>query len=182
MDEDNGCILSSYKTFAWEADETLTDDQNWMDLVLLITRSSQLKQGGMACILVQPHSHSTMQCNNGIHNQIIVSIATNKELYKTNSSDVHAEIVAIGSAARRGRSTAQCTAYITMPPCKNCFAALVEAGIQRIVTLYPAPDHFLPLLDRYNIEMIGLNDPDQRIRVQQIVANYQSAQELVEMV
>ena len=32
------------------------------------------------------------------------------------------------------RSTANTTAYISMPPCKNCFQTLVSAGITRIIS------------------------------------------------
>jgi tRNA(Arg) A34 adenosine deaminase TadA len=64
----------------------------------------------------------------------IIGAATNRPLYSERDSDVHAEIGAIGDAARRGHSTEGSTAYIAMPPCKNCFAALLSAGIRRIVS------------------------------------------------
>ncbi|CAE7717551.1 comEB [Symbiodinium sp. CCMP2592] len=53
---------------------------------------------------------------------------------KRPASDLHAEVNAIGRCARLGRSTEGSSVYITMPPCKRCFMALVAAGVRRIVT------------------------------------------------
>jgi deoxycytidylate deaminase len=66
----------------------------------------------------------------------LVSVATNQSLYKPNESDIHAEIVAISTAARYGRPTNGTTAFITMPPCKKCLGALISAGITKIVSRY----------------------------------------------
>ena len=48
---------------------------------------------------------------------------------------VHSEINAIAQAARYGANTDGTTAYITLSPCSNCFKALANAGIIRIVYL-----------------------------------------------
>lgn len=45
---------------------------------------------------------------------------------------VHAEINAIISAARQGKSTMGCYAYLNWYPCDKCAAALVNAGIIRV--------------------------------------------------
>mmetsp|Transcript_2654 Transcript_2654/g.5715 ORF Transcript_2654/g.5715 Transcript_2654/m.5715 type:complete len:236 (-) Transcript_2654:151-858(-) len=49
-------------------------------------------------------------------------------------ADIHAEISALGQACRSCQSAENCTAYITIHPCKNCFGALIAFGISRIVT------------------------------------------------
>jgi dCMP deaminase len=46
---------------------------------------------------------------------------------------VHSEINAIAQAAKHGVRINGATAYVTMSPCYNCFKALVNAGIVRIV-------------------------------------------------
>jgi dCMP deaminase len=46
---------------------------------------------------------------------------------------VHSEINAITQAAKHGVSIDGATAYVTLSPCYNCFKALVNAGITRIV-------------------------------------------------
>jgi deoxycytidylate deaminase len=168
-------LLDSFQTYGWSPDDSLSEDENFMDLVLLVTRSSQLKQGSMACILVR--AKPEIDSDDPAMDRII-SVANNQELYKCNSSDVHAEISAIGDAARSGRSTDQCTAYITMPPCKTCFGALLAAGVKRIVNFYPPPKFCLPLMDKHNIEMIGVADiQEHRLRTSGIVSSYEQEEQ-----
>ncbi|MGG5810987.1 deaminase [Falsiroseomonas sp. CW058] len=45
---------------------------------------------------------------------------------------VHAEANAIAAAARAGVSLSGCTAYVTHPPCAQCAALMVQAGIARV--------------------------------------------------
>ena len=62
-----------------------------------------------------------------------VRTAANKKTTKP-KADIHAEISALGQACKSCQSTENCTAYITIHPCKNCFGALIAFGISRIVT------------------------------------------------
>lgn len=170
--EENDGILTQFQTYGWAPDDSLSDDNNMMDLVLLVTRSSKLKQGSMACILVSPPGAS---CEESLSDppllDRIISIANNQELYKPGSSDIHAEIAAIGVAARRGRSTNRATAYITMPPCKNCFGALLSAGIERIVSIHPPPTKYNDVLERLGVEMVGVeNLSENRSRVDNLIS------------
>ena len=48
---------------------------------------------------------------------------------------VHAEANAIASAARHGHSVKGATAYITRPPCTQCAALLIQAGISVVYHL-----------------------------------------------
>jgi deoxycytidylate deaminase len=130
-----------------------SDDENMMTLCMLVTRNSICAQGHMGCILVR--EHPGLMSSGGVGNakesendssssqyeeelcQRIIGVATNKPLYSEMDSDVHAEIGALGEAARLGNCTERCTAYIAMPPCKNCFGALVSAGCTRIVSPRP---------------------------------------------
>ena len=133
----------------------LADDEQYLTLCLLVTRNSVCDQGHMGCLLVRGASSedpadqedkscgqkSILESGNDNPNQYeenihrrIIGAATNRPLYSERDSDVHAEIGAIGDAARRGHSTEGCTAYIAMPPCKNCFGALLSAGCRRIVS------------------------------------------------
>jgi deoxycytidylate deaminase len=181
--------LSSFPTFGWKPDPNLTDDVNFMDLVLLITRTSQLLQGSMACILVRDEQTTTTttpvdeptttattadQLTQRMEDAI-VSIANNQWFYKMNESDVHAEIVALGQAARAGRSTDRCTAYITMPPCKRCLAALYTAGITRIVSRHPMLDMRRHAAESRGIELVDLPadiQKEQRARIDALVQTY----------
>ena len=51
---------------------------------------------------------------------------------------VHAEANAILNAAKNGAKTESCTAYVTFPPCSQCAAALIQAGVERVVCPNPA--------------------------------------------
>ena len=63
---------------------------------------------------------------------------------------VHAEVNAIISAARNGHATSFSTAYVTHNPCLNCYKALHQAGVKRIIygTMYREVDY----------GKLGLND------------------------
>ena len=51
---------------------------------------------------------------------------------------VHAEANAILNAAKNGAKTQSCTAYVTFPPCSQCAAALIQAGVEKVVCPDPA--------------------------------------------
>jgi deoxycytidylate deaminase len=181
--------LSSFPTYGWRSDPSLSEDVNFMDLVLIITRTSQLLQGSMACILVRCDKTTTATTSvdeptttattadllTKRMEDDIVSIATNQWFYKENESDIHAEIVALATAARAGRSTDRCTAYITMPPCKRCLAALYTAGITRIVSRYPIIENLGRAAETRGIELVDLPihvREEQRARIDALVLTH----------
>ena len=144
-----------YQMHGYRPVPALTDDEQYLTMCMLVTRNSVCAQGHMGCVLVRSASSedpaeqqdkscgqkSTVECDSDIPTQYeerihrrIIGVATNRPLYSERDSDVHAEIGAIGDAARRGHSTEGCVAYIAMPPCKNCFGALLSAGCRRIVS------------------------------------------------
>jgi deoxycytidylate deaminase len=129
-----GSLLDAYNMYGFEPDPLLPDDENLMRATLLVTRNSICMSGYMGCILVNPKNLAGNNCSSKTLTESIVGVATNRPLYTNLESDVHAEIGALGQAARLGNATEGCTAYITMPPCKTCFGALQAAGIRRIVT------------------------------------------------
>jgi dCMP deaminase len=51
---------------------------------------------------------------------------------------VHAEANAILNAAKNGARTEGATAYVTFPPCSQCAAALIQAGVSKVIC--PDPD------------------------------------------
>jgi dCMP deaminase len=51
---------------------------------------------------------------------------------------VHAEANAIMNAAKNGAKTESCTAYVTFPPCSQCAASLIQAGVEKVVCPDPA--------------------------------------------
>jgi tRNA(Arg) A34 adenosine deaminase TadA len=156
--------LADFDIYNWKADPSISFDENVMDLVMILTRNSDCRQGHMACILAHPPNEvSTKEDLTKIIEDSIISAEINRPLYKPRSSDIHAEIGALGRANRMGRTTEGCTAFITMPPCKTCFGALVASGTKRIVSRL----RFLPPVsdtaEGCGIVLTHLSDEDSRL-------------------
>lgn len=134
--EGQDSVLKGFQLHGWHPDPELSEDENCVDLVMLLTRNSTCRQGHMACLIVRP-----VLCGDDLSLSSlldrIVTAANNSTVYKERDSDNHAEINAVGMAAKLGKATNGCTSVITMPPCKRCFGALVAAGIGRIVSTRP---------------------------------------------
>ncbi|KAG7367636.1 dCMP deaminase [Nitzschia inconspicua] len=184
-------LLQGIELYGWKPDPVRSRDSNYMDLCMIVTRYSQLKQGSMACILVRSYCcHQTEGSNNTNTNtnhgdkpdhdyefqfyKDILVVANNMPFYKKNDSEIHAEIAAIGKASRQGLAIDGATAYITMPPCKRCLPALSVAGIQRIVSRHP-------IIDKASLEAIStrgmsyhqIGQQEERMeRINQLVKQY----------
>ena len=79
----------------------------------------------------------------------------------------------MGEAARHGRVTDGCTAYITMPPCRKCFAALYTAGICRVMSVHKPPAHYEKFQNKIAMEG-ATNVEEHRARVRAIIEAYKS--------
>lgn len=123
--------LSPYEHYLtiYQSCPNLSEDENFMDIVMIITRTSKLRQGSMGCIIVKPSTQDmpadTTNCNDAenktrknatiddattapeANNHTdyilgrIIAAATNTSLFKEGDSDVHAEINAIGQVAKQ---------------------------------------------------------------------------------
>lgn len=105
----------------------------------------------MGVVLVDMHTNAVLMCT------------TNAELYGRKAKrEVHAEVRAIAQCARAGVRTAGTCIYITMPPCVDCFLAIVAAGISRCVYRGRLRDDNIKLLaERNMIEMCdGIDLPN----------------------
>ena len=139
----------------------------------------------MACFLVNTSSNlkvlsgettsssSPLLVSSSSYIAQLLAVATNSWVYKENQSDVHAEVNAVATAARCGVKTDQSCAYITMPPCKNCFCALVQAGICRIVSRFPAVAAVQTAAGRLGVELVVVPDNDiRRVRREAFVRQH----------
>ena len=144
----------------------------------------------MGSLIVRPSSPLTDNDSAHTHAHRIFSnilgAATNVALFGTKevTSDIHAEISALGQACQASHSTTGCTAYITIPPCKRCFAALVAFGIRRIVTRQESPPEIRETAVQYGMEVLSLTREQNRGQMQRInqLVNYnRTDQELMEI-
>lgn len=165
-------LLQNFESYGWKPNPSLSNDENLLDLCMIVTRSSKLRNGSMACILVKPDENSGGKEFASIDLcEKILSVATNMPVYGDDSSDVHAEVAAISEISKRGSGpTENATAYITMPPCKRCFGALVAAGIRRIVTRLDPPKVIQVGAERNKIELVILRDHgEQMARINSLI-------------
>ena len=206
-----------FELYGWKPDPELTEDELYLDIVFLITRSTQDdgRQGHMGALIVRPNSNTrsyfhsnsggsvaciecpTPEMNNEKNKgtstfdemqffRNILGAGTNTPLFDRNecTSDIHAEINALGEACRSWQSTENCTAYITIPPCKRCFAALVTFGVRRIVTRQASPSLIRDTCQKRGIEVKHLSQDEKRKQMQRInklVNPGRSDQELMEI-
>ena len=181
--------LAPFELYGWRPDPTLTDDENILDIVLLLTRSSTCKTSGrVACILVDPttvhppntdiigendvQTESVEELERRIYKSII-GAATNAPLFADTDSDIHAEISCLGQACNNGHAVQGCTAYITIHPCKRCFAALVAFDVGRIVSRQLPPKMIVDCAQKNGIEVAELTkdmNRSQMRRINQLVA------------
>jgi len=181
-----------FELYGWRPDPSLSDDENYLDVVFLVTRSVQEdgQQGHMGALIVRPRTSTTSDVTNNspsssstttskesssmdyetVLYRNILGAATNTPLFGTKdcTSDIHAEINALGQACRSSQSTENCTAYITIPPCKRCFAALVSFGIKRIVTRQSHPPIIRDTAMQLGMETRHLSYDEKRRQMQRI--------------
>lgn len=67
---------------------------------------------------------------------------------------IHAEVNALGQAARRGVATQGAEAYVTHTPCLNCGKALAAAGIKRVYAKNRYGKHATLLKELYGLEIV----------------------------
>jgi len=74
---------------------------------------------------------------------------------------VHSEINLITNAVRIGVGLANCTMYITIPPCSDCAKAIIQAGITKVIYKDPPNpssaldyEHARLLLKEAGVELI----------------------------
>eukprot|EP00978_Attheya_sp_CCMP212_P029563 scaffold105351_cov55-Attheya_sp.AAC.5 len=172
-------LLEKFPLYGWKPDPNLTDDENYMDLVLLVTRSSTCtKHGHVACVLVDPalapprplisiRDESVAELEKRLY-ATIVGAATNRSLFRDTDSDIHAEIACLAQACQTKRRTVRCTAYITIRPCKNCFAALVAFQVDRIVSRQLAPPEMCAVALQHDMQMAELTRDQNRAQMKRI--------------
>lgn len=198
-------LLTPYNLYEWKPDISLTDDENYMDLVLLLTRHSadnQTTQRHCASLLVDPtlvvdgscqldDSHSNagneiqqLEFQHRIYGNII-GAATNQPLFSPADSDIHAEIACLSQACRNHNSTKNCIIYITIPPCKRCFAALVIFGIKRIVSRQLPPALIVKTAEQNAMEITSFSQEmnrQQMKRINELVNPERTDKELMNIV
>jgi len=82
---------------------------------------------------------------------------------------VHAEMMALTDAARRGIAVAGCTLYTTTFPCHGCARHIVAAGIMRVVFIEPYAKSLVKNLHDDSIRIEDSAGPEGRVRFEAFV-------------
>ena len=98
----------------------------------------------------------------------IIGAATNRPLFAPTDSDIHAEVSCLGQACNSRHAVQGCTVYITIHPCKRCFAALVAFGVGRIVSRQIPPKQIVDCAHRNGIEVAELSREMNRSQMKRI--------------
>lgn len=109
-------------------------DQTFMNLALSFAEArSKDPSTQVGCVIVNPDNDPVAFGYNGFG----AGSEETEELWTTRPVKyqhvIHAEVNAVGRAARRGCPTQGCTAYVTCFPCLACAKTLIAAGISRVV-------------------------------------------------
>ena len=91
------------------------------------------------------------------YNGFPLSISDSLERYEDRdyklSITVHAEKNAILNAAKNGTKVEESTLYVTFPPCSQCAAAIIQAGVAQVVCPDPAKAP-----ERWRASFLAAND------------------------
>ena len=98
---------------------------------LEVAQWSKDRSSKVGCVLVKDREIITTGFN-GIPRGVNDNIDTRHEKPEKYFYFHHAELNAVVNAARQGKSTLNCDAYVNWYPCDHCAGVLVNAGIKRV--------------------------------------------------
>lgn len=124
------------KIMGWDKYKKEANVISWDEYFLLQAYLVSLRsidaQTQCGCVLVNEFNTILSTGYNGfiggINDQVLPNLRPEKYPYM-----IHSEHNAVLNCAKNGISTLNATAYITGPPCSNCFQVMHQAGIKRIV-------------------------------------------------
>lgn len=121
-------------------------DEVYMGTAILHSRLSKAKRAQVGAVLVTNHGVTLTGYNGtptGLSNECeTVHWDSNHELKHlvTKPEVIHAELNCIMKAAREGVSCIGATVYVTLSPCVQCSAMLIQSGVKRVVYKQPYRD------------------------------------------
>lgn len=112
-------------------------DETYMGTALLHARLSKARRAQVGAVLVTSHGVTLTGYNGtptGRSNDCeLLQTWHEGPVYVTKPEVIHAELNCIMKAAREGVSCIGATVYVTLSPCIQCSAMLVQAGVKRVV-------------------------------------------------
>ena len=108
-------------------------DAKFMSVARLIASWSKHPDYKVGCVIADDSHNQLSGGYNGLPRGVDDSRILDQSTPSHLSCTVHAEANAVAAAARNGHSLNNSTAYVTMPPCSQCAALLIQAGVKRVV-------------------------------------------------
>lgn len=118
-------------------------DDVYMGTAILHSRLSKAKRAQVGAVLVTNHGVTLTGFNgtpSGLPNECeevitpsLPYLQGDGPILRTKPEVIHAELNCIMKAAREGVSCIGATVYVTLSPCVQCSAMLIQAGVKRVV-------------------------------------------------
>jgi len=124
-------LLISYQNNHVPVDR-ISWDHFFIDIAFKCAIRSHDTQTKHGCVLVNKDNEIISTGYNGLPRRINDKLLPNTRPDKYDWM-IHAEANAVYSCARQGKSTQNCTAYVTGHPCLNCLLLMWQVGIRYIV-------------------------------------------------
>jgi dCMP deaminase len=135
-------------------------DETYMGTAILHSKLSKARRAQVGAILVTRQGVTLTGYNGtavGRPNDCEVLVKTSVPEHLTDTlitkpEVIHAELNCIMKAAREGVSCVDATVYVTLAPCVQCAAMMLQAGVKRVVYLQQyRDDSGVKLLQESNV-------------------------------
>lgn len=132
-------------------------DETYMGTAILHSKLSKARRAQVGAILVTSQGVTLTGYNGtavGRPNdcEVFHTVHDGEAVYVTKPEVIHAELNCIMKAAREGVSCVDATVYVTLAPCVQCAAMMLQAGVKRVVYLQQyRDDSGVKLLQESNV-------------------------------
>jgi dCMP deaminase len=132
-------------------------DETYMGTAILHSKLSKARRAQVGAILVTKQGVTLTGYNGtavGRPNdcEVFQTVHDSGPVYVTKPEVIHAELNCIMKAAREGVSCVDATVYVTLAPCVQCAAMMLQAGVKRVVYLQQyRDDSGIKLLQESNV-------------------------------
>lgn len=105
----------------------------WMDVAFKVTTRSKDPSTQVGAVIVTDSNSIVTTGYNGFPRKMKETSEHWNDRPRKYKTVIHAEVNAIGIAAKEGRSTDGTTMYCTHFPCIECAKAIIAAGIKKVI-------------------------------------------------
>ena len=145
-------------------------DKYFIDIALRTAEESKCVSLKVGAVIVKDKRIIAQGYNGTPSGQLNCNEALEQGLYKREHhhewslvNEIHAEMNALMFAAKYGIPVEGCTMYVTHQPCDQCIKNIYQAGIKRVVYVYPyqhsTTDNIFMNLEGMKVERYG--EPEQ---------------------